>query len=189
MKILSVLLILIALLIYLPKQDSKSQVLSAQTHFNYWLLLHRKSNVEFLFFGEEGKISNSRLIKTFKVKSGIPNERPTPLPKLLGKEYWEITKKYETFEGEETSPYFLELNIPVNEKIYGPKPYLECNGQCNWVLPGAFGLHGINGEESRLSPEDPGSSGCIRHLDEDITFLYYLLDPEKERIKYYISDI
>ena len=68
-------------------------------------------------------------------------------------------------------------------------PYTECNGQCNWILPGAFGLHGVNGDLSRLSIENPGSSGCIRHSDEDITYLYNNLDPQKEEIRYYIEDI
>lgn len=60
--------------------------------------------------------------------------------------------------------------------------------QCNWNLPGNFGLHGTGGNPSKISPEDPGSSGCIRHSDEDITYLYEILEPEKGEIRYYIKD-
>jgi hypothetical protein len=156
----------------------------------YWLFLHRKSNIEYLYRGIPGDRANSNLVKRFDVKSGIPGEKPTPLPKLLGKKYWIITKKESSADNPETAPYFLTLNIPVSdEEPYGPVPYEECNGQCNWVLPGYFGLHGVNGDESRLSNEDQGSSGCIRHKDSDIRYLYNLLDPEKEEIRYYIEDI
>lgn len=152
-------------------------------------MLHRKSNIEYLYQGRPGGIKESQLIRKFTVKTGIPGQRPTPLPKLLGKEYWIITGKAESKENPETAPYFLTLNIPAPEEPpFGPAPYLECNGQCHWELPGEFGLHGINGDESRLSAEDPGSSGCIRHRDEDITYLFNLLDPNKEEIRYYIKD-
>lgn len=189
---------------------------------SYWFLLHRKSNIEYLYSGMPGEREKSRLIKTFTVKAGIPGERPTPLPKLLGREYWLITGKAETQDNPETAPYFLILDIPYSEEYpYGPTPYLECNDpadastfaapspklwrvgdkasedkeamagkqQCDWILPGSFGLHGINGDESRLALDNPGSSGCIRHKDEDITYLYNLLDPEREKIRYYIEDI
>lgn len=52
-----------------------------------------------------------------------------------------------------------------------------------------FGLHGTGGQPEKLSKDDPGSSGCIRHKDEDITYLYNLLDPQKEEIRYYVSEI
>lgn len=173
-----------------PNNKPPSEVLSNQIKSSHWLLLHRKSNLEYLYYGELGDSTNSKLLKTFKVKTGVPGEKPTPLPKLLNRDYWIITQKLESLENPETAPFFLTLNIPVTEEEpYGPTPYLECKGQCNWVLPGYFGLHGINGDQTRLSDQDPGSSGCIRHRDEDITYLYNLLDPEKEEIRYYIEDI
>lgn len=155
----------------------------------YWFMLYRKSNKELLYRGVPGDETKSIVIKTFVVKTGIPNERPTPLPQLVGREYWIVTDKEEAFDNEETAPYFLTLNVPgIDAEPYGPVPYTECNGQCNWILPGKFGLHGINGDPSRLSNENPGSSGCIRHTDEDITYLYKVLEPKKEEIRYYISD-
>lgn len=167
------------------------EVKGEQVKKEYWFLLHRKSNAEYLYKGIAGDVFSSDLVREFKVKTGIPGQRPTPLPKLVGREYWKIIKK-EAQTGvdfPETAPYFLTLDIPApSEEPYGPVPYVECNGQCSWVLPGAFGLHGVNGDLSRLSPENPGSSGCIRHKDEDITYLYNLLDPEKEELKYYIED-
>jgi hypothetical protein len=163
---------------------------SGEENKNYWFYLERKSNIEKLFYGVPGNTSKSQLVKQFIVKTGIPGERPTPLPKLLGLDYWIITDKIETFESPETAPYFLTLNIPVSEEEpFGPIPYLECNGQCNWILPGAFGLHGIGGDISKISPGNLGSSGCIRHSDEDITYLYNLLDPINNEIRYYIEDI
>jgi hypothetical protein len=157
----------------------------------HWFMLHRKSNIEYFYFGQPGKKEASKLLKTFPVKAGIPGERPTPLPQLLGREYWLLTKKASSAENPETAPYFLTLNVPGwDEEPFGPTPYLECNGeQCNWNLPGEFGLHGVNGDESRLGKENPGSSGCIRHTDADITYLYNLLNPQKEEIRYYIQDI
>jgi lipoprotein-anchoring transpeptidase ErfK/SrfK len=129
------------------------------------------------------------LLKTFSVKTGIPEERPTPLPQLVGRDYWLITDKASSKDNPETAPYFLTLNIPAPESSpYGPSPYDECNGQCNWILPGAFGLHGVNGDKTKLAEENPGSSGCIRHTDEDITYLYNLLDLRKEKVRYYIED-
>lgn len=45
--------------------------------------------------------------------------------------------KVEAVDNPETAPYFLTLDIPVSdEEPFGPAPYLECDGQCNWVLPG-----------------------------------------------------
>jgi len=170
--------------------ESSQKVLSVKTESSYWLILHRKSNLEFLYFGIPGKKDESKLIKTFRVKTGIPGARPTPLPKLLGRDYWLITAKAESKDNPETAPYFLTLDIPVSDnEPFGPKPYLECNGQCNWTRFGEFGLHGVNGDFSKLSDEDPGSSGCIRHSDEDIAFLYLTLEPEKYKIRYYIEDI
>jgi lipoprotein-anchoring transpeptidase ErfK/SrfK len=156
----------------------------------YWFLLHRKANREYFYYGIPGEKEKSTLLKIFVVKTGIPNERPTPLPQLLGRKYWIITNKESSSDNPETSPYFLTLDIPVNdEEPFGPTPYLECGGQCNWMLPGYFGLHGSGADPSKLSDENPGSSGCIRHTDEDITYLYNVLDPKKEEIRYYIEDV
>jgi lipoprotein-anchoring transpeptidase ErfK/SrfK len=157
---------------------------------NHWLVLHRTSNIEELYFGVAGNKSQSKVLKTFHVKTGIPGERPTPLPQLLGRRYWKIEKKEAQKDNPETAPYFLTLDIPAPEtEPYGPTPYTECGGkQCSWVLPGAFGLHGIASNSAKLSIQDPGSSGCIRHSDEDITYLYNLLDPKKEEIRYYIQN-
>lgn len=155
----------------------------------YWFDLHRKSNVEILYFGPPQDIHSSRILNISKVKSGIPHMRPTPLPQLLGKEYWLITGKQDTSGNPETAPYFLTLDIPATDKYpFGPVPYNECTGQCNWVIPGEFGLHGVNGNLSKLSENDPGSSGCIRHADRDIVYLYFLLNPERQQIRYYISE-
>ena len=178
-------LLIIGMLQFPGKKENLETV--QRTH---WFELHRKSNVEYLYFGEPGDKMQSALVKVFKVKAGIPGERPTPLPQVLGREYWEITGKMEVFENPETAPYFLTLNVPVSEESpYGPSPYLECNGQCDWVLPGAFGLHGVNGDESRLGVENPGSSGCVRHADSDIAYLYNLLDVGKSPVQYYVYDI
>lgn len=154
----------------------------------YWFVLHRKSQGEYLYKGVVGDAKQSRLVKTFQVKTGIPGERPTPLPQAVGREYWLLIKKAPS-DNPETAPYFLTLNIPGWDKEpFGPKPYRECHGQCNWVLPGEFGLHGVNGDFSKLTKEDKGSSGCIRHTDADITYIYNLLHPESEEIRYYIED-
>lgn len=170
-------------------KDRPIDLVFTKDNSGYWLLLYRKSNLEFLYFGEPGDKYKSFLLKTFKVKTGIPNKAPTPLPKLLGKEYWTITDKMDSGDNPETAPYFLTLDIPVSDiEPFGPLPYLECNGQCNWGRPGFFGLHGVNGDATRLSKENPGSSGCIRHFDLDIVYLYNLLDPQKQEIRYYIED-
>lgn len=158
----------------------------------YWFDLHRKSQVELLYFGIPGDRTESKLIKAFQVKTGMEG-RPTPLPQLYGRDYWVITKKYETTDIPETAPYFIELDVPHTEEYpFGPSPYLECglnkDEQCNWELSGPFGLHGINGDLTRLDSTNPGSSGCIRHRDEDITYLYNLLDGEEE-VRYYIQDV
>lgn len=170
------------------RKKSEPQVLSAETSQQYWFVLHRASNKEFLYLGEPGNIDRSELVKEFTVKTGVPGERPTPLPQLVGREYWILTGKRPT-ENPESAPYFLTLDVPYTlEPPYGPEPYLECDGQCDWVTPGDFGLHGINGNLEKLSEENPGSSGCIRHTDEDITFLYNLLDPEQQEIRYYVEE-
>ncbi len=167
-------------------------LLSRNTHTvtqRYWFILQRKSNVELLYFGMPGDAEKSSLVKTFPVKVGIPGERPTPLPALLGRSYWIITHKNKVEDNPETAPYFLKLNIPYTEyEPFGPEPYMECNGQCNWVQPGEFGLHGIGDSETRLAEEDTGSSGCIRHTNEDITYLYTLLDLSQE-VRYYVHDV
>lgn len=193
-----VLIIFFGVSFYRENDNTNSlEVLSSNTTTSYWLLLHRKSNVEFLYSGVPGEKDKSTLLKTFNVKTGIPGQSPTPLPKLLGRQYWLITKKESSEENPETAPYFLTLDIPVTDDYpFGPTPYSECSvppsgeaRQCNWQIPGYFGLHGINGDEQKLSNENPGSSGCIRHFDEDIVYLYNLLDPEKEEIRYYIEDL
>jgi hypothetical protein len=175
------------------QQNRPPEVLSESTEQPkeiYWFLLHRESNIEYLYFGLPNQPERSKLIKTFTVKTGRPGERPTPLPELAGREYWLVTAKTPVEDNPETSPYFITLDVPApSEPPYGPSPYLECNGQCDWVTYGEFGLHGVNGDLDRLSTEDPGSSGCIRHTDEDITFLYNLLEPETEEIRYYIKAI
>jgi lipoprotein-anchoring transpeptidase ErfK/SrfK len=174
---------------FLIKPQAKQTVVD-QPKESHWFVLHRKANREYFYYGVAGDKEKSKLLKTFVVKSGIPAERPTPLPKLVGREYWVITGKEEQKDNPETAPYFLTLNIPVGEEEpFGPTPYLECNGQCNWILPGYFGLHGSGGDPAKLATENPGSSGCIRHTDEDITYLFNTLEPEKEEIRYYIKDI
>jgi len=179
---------------FLPTEKVLSSASNNSSEDGYWFLLHRKSNVEYLFFGTKGDRENSRLIRQFTVKTGVPGEKPTPLPKMLGEEYWVITKK-EPSDNPETSPYFLALNIPVtDEPPFGPVPYEECkgdlgSGQCDWELPGEFGLHGTGGDSSKLSESDEGSSGCIRHSDSDISYLYELLDPQSGEIRYYIEDL
>lgn len=155
----------------------------------YWFELQRQSNIENLYKGIPGDKANSVHVKSFRVKTGIPGERPTPLPQLIGREYWVMTDKQEQADNPETAPYFLTLDVPVSEEFpYGPVPYEECNGQCNWMLPGPFGLHGTGANPLKLSDTDFGSSGCIRHSDEDITYLYNLLDPTTQEIRYYIVD-
>ena len=156
---------------------------------DYWFILHRKSEREMLYQGDPGNKNESKLIKTFAVKTGIPGKRPTPLPQLVGKKYWLIVEKHPEPDNPDTAPYFLTLNIPApSQPPYGPMPYTECNGQCDWVTPGDFGLHGVGGDSNKLSVSDPGSSGCIRHTDKDITYLYHILKPSKQKIRYYIED-
>lgn len=189
--VLGVILIAVAGAIIVNSNSGKENtVVQPENKQQYWFVLHRKSNTEEFLFGLPGERDKSKLIKNFIVKTGIPGERPTPLPSLLGREYWLLTKKEPSPDNPETAPYFLTLDIPSpSEPPYGPSPYTECNGgQCDWILPGAFGLHGTGGNPAKLSEEDLGSSGCIRHSDEEITYLYNLLDPENDEIRYYIED-
>lgn len=162
----------------------------------YWLKLARTSQIETLYKGIPGDVNNSQIVRVFQVKSGIVGKSPTPLPQIIGREYWKIIKKESSAENPDTAPYFLTLDVPSGaEWPYGPTPYTECrdpetgkNMQCDWVQPGYFGLHGIAGNEDKLSEQNLGSFGCIRHKDEDITYLYNLLDPDKEEIRYYIDE-
>lgn len=189
-SILCILILFLSTLSFFIKRSEKIIEIENNPKPEYWFILHRKSNIEYLYEGIPGNANKSKLLKIFKVKTGIPGERPTPLPKLLGKEYWMITAKSESKDNPETAPYFLTLNIPAPYvPPFGPSPYLECGGQCQWELPGEFGLHGVGGDETRLAPENQGSSGCIRHKDQDITYLYNLLEPEKKGIRYYIENI
>ncbi len=156
----------------------------------YWMELHRKSEREYVYKGVPGDVKNSNLVRMMSVKVGESGKRPTPLPQLSGKKYWRIIDKLSSHDNPETAPYFLTLDIPSSDEWpYGPMPYEECSGQCDWETMGYFGLHGVNGDLSRLSAENPGSSGCVRHRDDDITFLYKLLDPAHEEVRYYIQDI
>lgn len=174
---------------FLFLQSKQPSVLSEKTETAYWLILYRKSNKEELYKGIPGNKDRSVLVKTFVVKTGMPGQRPTPLPQLLDRDYWIITEKHPETENPETAPYFLTLNVPgIEEEPFGPVPYEECDGQCQWVLPGAFGLHGTGGNPTKVSAEDPGSSGCIRHRDEDITYLFEVLDPQQQEIRYYVED-
>lgn len=154
----------------------------------YWFHLVRGENIEYLYRGIPGDAAKSQLVKTFQVKVGTPGESPTPLPGLVGKRYWTIIDKYSSAENPETAPYFLELDVPGwDTEPYGPTPYEECNGQCFWRLPGEFGLHGVNGDLTRLSEENIGSSGCVRHSDEDITYLYGIIKIE-DKVRYYVTE-
>lgn len=189
-KLIAFIIFLLILGLFVSKNNYPNQQTKNTRQLSYWFILHRASNREYLYYGIPGDTSLSRVKKIFQVKTGVPGEKPTPLPKMLGRDYWLITKKEESFDNVETAPYFLTLDIPVTEEEpYGPMPYEECKGQCNWILPGAFGLHGVNGDEYKISEFDPGSSGCVRHSDSDITYLYNLLDPKKVEIRYYIEDI
>lgn len=179
-----------ALGFHVQQSVTQEKVLGEESNDTYWFILHRKSNLEYLYYGTPGQKEESELVKKFQVKTGVPGQKPTPLPQLMGREYWVITQKFETFESEETAPYFIALDIPTTENPpYGPVPYEECEGQCNWEIPGLFGLHGVAGVNKRLALQNEGSSGCIRHKDQDIAYLYNLLEPEKEEIRYYVLDI
>lgn len=163
---------------------------------SYWFVLHRQSLREELYFGIPGNFEDSGAPKrVFDVRVGLPGKKPTPLPQLHGKDYWLITAK-KPANSDETRPYFLTLNIPYDSEFAGPEDYYECgpsgNEQCDWIVPGEFGLHGINGVTGRIdgtAPENTRwSSGCVRHYDDDITYLYNLLDPYSNEIRYYVQD-
>lgn len=155
----------------------------------YWFVLHRNSNAEELFYGVPGEREGSELVRVMDVKPGVSGESPTPLPSLLGREYWVMIDKWDERENPETGPYFLQLDIDApSDWPYGPVPYEECGGQCDWGKPGYFGLHGTGDDPTRISPENAGSLGCIRHSNEDIAYLYNLLDPKNQEIRYYIED-
>lgn len=189
-KLVLLIILLIPLLGLFSFEKPKSDNETITPKKSHWLMLHRKSSKEFLYFGILGDANNSKLLRKFQVKPGIAGKSPTPLPSLLGRDYWLIVKKESSAENPETAPYFLQLDIPATDEWpYGPVPYEECDGQCDWVLPGYFGLHGIGGNSLKLAQSDPGSSGCVRHSDKDITYLFNLLNPEKEEIRYYIEDI
>ena len=176
-------------------QAPKTRILEAAVSSKeaYWFNLDRELSKEYLYFGDPGDKDKSKIIREFNVKTGA-SWSPTPLPKLVGRDYWLVVHKEPT-ENPETAPYFLQLDVPVTDEWpYGPVPYTECkdavtgvNIQCDWVLPGYFGLHGVGGDLSKLSDEDFGSSGCVRHSDADISYLYNLLNPENEEIRYYIE--
>lgn len=171
----------------------------------YWFLLERKSKKETLYQGKPGDRTNSRIIRSFQINPGWPGQTPTPISTKLGIPYWIITT-YKTNTADEQKsklgPYFLSLNIPyndpgnncpingVNKNCQGPTPYLECpdraNNQCYWPVPGEFGLHGVGNSISRLT--DEGSNGCIRHSNDDITYLYNLLSKYNREIRYYTVD-
>ncbi|MFA9288947.1 MAG: L,D-transpeptidase [Weeksellaceae bacterium] len=175
-----------ALVALVVRKEFFPETMQTQEKPKYWFVLHRASEKEELFLGTPGDESRSIRLKTFKIKPGVPGNKPTPLPELIGREYWLLIAKHEAFDNPETAPYFLELDVPISEnEPYGPEPYLECDGQCNWQLPGLFGLHGIASDESKLSSTNTGSSGCVRHTDADITYLYNLLDTSQE-IRYYV---
>lgn len=166
------------------RQTSRNEVVDMQAH---WFLLNRKEHKEYFFYGMPGDRAKSDLLRTFEVKAGIAGEKPTPLPQLVGREYWTIVDKLDAHNNPDTAPYFLVLDVPGGDVApYGPAPYLECDGQCNWEKPGYFGLHGTAGDPTKLAASVSGSSGCVRHRDEDIEFLYKLLDPKNEEIRYYV---
>lgn len=181
------------LLLNSNKDVKREQIDAPKT--SYWFMLHRKSGEELLYLGVPGEVDDSKIVRRFQVKTGA-SWSPTPLPKLVGREYWKIIKKESSADNPETAPYFLQLDVPTSDEWpYGPTPYTECkdiytgeNIQCDWVMPGYFGLHGTGRNPSKLLAEDHGSSGCIRHKDEDITYLYNLLDPASEEIRYYITE-
>lgn len=176
---------------YYSRAKQRSGILGIQSAVPiHWFMLHRKSNREFLYYGQPGNTEKSALIKSFAVKSGQPGKKPTPLPELTGRKYWRVVGKFEAADNPETGPYFLSFDTESGDGYpYGPVPYLECDGQCNWEVAGSFGLHGVAGNPERLADADPGSSGCVRHSDKDITYLYNLLDPANEEIRYYVKDI
>ncbi|EKD86771.1 MAG: hypothetical protein ACD_37C00151G0001 [uncultured bacterium] len=195
--ILIILLIPVIGLFVLEKSQKQNREIITAPVKSHWFLLHRKSSEEFLYYGIMGDVNNSKIVRKFQVKPGIAGQSPTPLPSLAGRDYWLIVKKESSIDNPETAPYFLTLDIPATgDWPYGPVPYTECTDpltgefiQCDWILPGYFGLHGTGGNSLKLTKEDLGSSGCVRHSDGDITYLFNLLKPDEEEIRYYIEDI
>jgi hypothetical protein len=58
----------------------------------------------------------------------------------MGMHIWKITAKTAVFDNPETAPTFLTLDVSApSVASYDPEPYLECNGQCDWVTFGEFG--------------------------------------------------
>lgn len=172
-----------------PNTISSSD-LETQTKEEYWFVLHRQSRTEDLYQGVPGDFTKSKKIKTFTIRPGQPNERPTPLPQLSNREYWNIVSMGP--RGGTVGPYFLVLDIPYDNANGGPTPYTECDGgQCNWGA-GDFGLHGTGGDPGRVnndgSTSENWSSGCIRHFDADITDLYNLLASTNGNIRYYVEN-
>lgn len=92
---------------YSVKKDEKKVLSSIAQKESYWFVLHRRSNMEYLYLGVPGEENKSKLVKAFKVKAGIPNQTPTPLPQLLNREYWLIVDELEETENPETTPSFL----------------------------------------------------------------------------------
>src|SRR5690606_19080816 len=88
--ILAVITFNFLLFTYFTAKNKVDPPLIEKSPASYWFLLHRKSQKEYFYRGIPGDPQKSTLIKTFTVKTGIPGERPTPLPKLLGREYWVI---------------------------------------------------------------------------------------------------
>jgi len=196
LSFLTIILVPVLGIVFQSKQEVRGEQIVSTPKASHWFMLHRNIGEEILYLGVLGDVNNSKIVRKFQVKTGA-SWSPTPLPELVGKKYWTIIKKESSKDNPETAPYFLQLDVPTSEQWpYGPTPYTECKDiytgepiQCDWVMPGYFGLHGVAGNPSKLTAEDYGSSGCIRHTDEDITYLFDLLDPEEEEIRYYIKDI
>ena len=102
--VLLLLLFFVGICFFFFYRSTSSPVLESAS--DYWFVLHRKSQKEFLYKGIPGKLEKSKRIKTFTVKNGRSGERPTPLPQLVGREYWVLTKKASS-DNPETAPYFL----------------------------------------------------------------------------------
>ena len=69
--ILIFLVIVTGMLLLMPHKNKAGEKIVPPKE-SYWMLLHRKSNVEYLYKGIAGDKSKSYLIKTFLVKPGIP---------------------------------------------------------------------------------------------------------------------
>lgn len=166
---------------------------------NYWFLLDRLNKKEYLFQGPVGVRDRKYLVREFTVLPGLSGQTPTPVPSKVTptREYWTFNSAtLKSPVGDISNggqPGFLKLDIPYDNSLGGPVPYLECGpsgtSQCNWNTPGAFGLHGVDNNHPLT---DPGSSGCIRHNNTDIQYLYNLLsnvvNNNPNTIRYYIED-